>query len=117
MAIYKGREVQIIGEVNKGFTSVDTFQVQLKDGSLETVKISEVQFTEAEKKDLQKRQDDKFENVSVISEKDLKEIRDSQDEEKIKAAQDKQDQPKDVTIKASSANITESNPTVKSDKI
>lgn len=105
MAIYKGREVQVIGEVSKGFTTPETVQI-FSDNQYEMVKVSELKVTEAEKKQLQKAQTDKFENISTVSDKELQELRDSQDEDKIKALQDKQNTPQDVTIQAKGAQIS-----------
>ena len=49
MAIYRGREVQIVNYVQPGLTIPDTIQVVDKDGQSYSPKVSEVQFTEAEK--------------------------------------------------------------------
>ena len=105
MAIYKGREVQVIGEVSKGYTTPETVQIFF-DNTYENVKIGDLKVTEDEKKTLQKAQADKFENITVVSDKEVQELRDSQDPEKIAKLNEKQNAPQDVTIKAQGAQVS-----------
>lgn len=74
MAIYKNREVTIVGP-NTQANSPETITVQYKDGTHENVKLSDVRFTEDEKKDLQKRYPSKYDDVQTIKQEDLEAVR------------------------------------------
>lgn len=102
MAIYKGREVTITSLVNPALTVQDTAQVVDKDGQSYSPKISEVLFTEEEKKNLKKYHTDRFDQVTIIKDEDLKKIRDDSNPEVIEKRQAEQakktPQPTPVTV-------------------
>lgn len=102
MAIYKGREVTITNVVQPALTVHDTVQVVDKDGQSFSPKVSEVQFTEAEKKELKKYHTDKFDQVNVIKDEDLQKLRDDSDPKVIERRHAERDkkavQPTPVTI-------------------
>jgi hypothetical protein len=87
MAIYRGREVRIVNYVQPDLTIPDTIQVVDKDGQSYSPKVSEVQFTEAEKKDLKNYHTDRFNQVNVIKDEDLKKLRDDSDPKVIEKRQ------------------------------
>lgn len=105
MAIYKGREVTIQNFVQPGVTVPDTIQVVDKDGQSYSPKVSEVQFTEDEKKNLKNYHTEKFNQVQVIKDADLKKVREDSDPEVLQKRIDKQEQGKDVTITAKNAHV------------
>lgn len=74
MAIYKNREVYIVGP-NSMANSPETINVRYKDGSAENVSVGLVRFTEDEKKQLQKLYPSKFEDVQTTDDKDLEAVR------------------------------------------
>lgn len=74
MAIYKNREVTVIGP-NSMANSPETINVQYKDGSHENVSVAHVRFTEDEKKSLIKRYPSKFDDVKTTDDKDLEAVR------------------------------------------
>lgn len=74
MAIYKNREVYIVGP-NTMANSPETINVKYKDGSAENVSVGLVRFTEDEKKQLQKLYPSKFEDVQTVSDGDLEAVR------------------------------------------
>src|SRR6266404_9487679 len=74
MAIYKNREVSVVGP-NPQANSPESINVEYKDGTHENVALSGVKFTEDEKKSLQKSNPGKYDNVETISEDDLKAVR------------------------------------------
>ncbi len=83
MAIYKGREVQVQALPRNSYEPQENIQITDKDGQTYNVKLFDVQFTEDEKKNLQVETGKRYENVRVVSDKDLKELKDSQDTKKI----------------------------------
>jgi hypothetical protein len=87
MAIYRGREVQISNYVQPDLTVHDTIQVVDKDGQSYSPKVSEVQFTEDEKKQLKNYHTNRFDQVKVILEADLKKLRDDADPKVIEKKQ------------------------------
>lgn len=105
MAVYNGREVQVFPLPRNTYEPQENIQIIDKDGQTYIVKMSQVQFTEEERKNMQVETGKKFDHVQVIKDQDLKNIRDSQDhkknEERIKA----QEAPKDVTIHAQKAQV------------
>lgn len=105
MAIYKGREVTITNLVQPALTVPDTVQVVDKDGQSYSPKVSEVQFTEDEKKALKNYHSEKFNNVRVIKDEDLKKVREDSDPEVLQKRIDKQKQGQDVTIVAKGAQV------------
>lgn len=102
MAIYKGREVSITNYVQPAVTVPDTIQVTDKHGQSYSPKVSEVEFTEAEKADLKKYHTDKFNQVKVIKDEDLKKLQDDSNPEVIEKrqadAKKKTTNPTPVTI-------------------
>lgn len=110
MAVYKGREVSLMHDIPKGFHDPIDMTIRFKDGSTETVRLSELSFTADEKRDLEKAASERYDNLKVIEDKDLQELRDSQDEDKIKKLQEKQDTPRDVTITAQGAKVEDAAP-------
>lgn len=74
MAIYKNREVQVIGPSPMANTPT-TIQVSFKDGTHENVKFGDVRFTASEKTQLQKSYPSRYENVPLVNEEDLKSVR------------------------------------------
>jgi len=74
MAIYKNREVSVIGPSPQANTP-ESITVEYKDGTHENVALSGVKFTEEEKKRLQKANPGKYDNVETVSEDDLKAVR------------------------------------------
>lgn len=105
MAIYKGREVSITNYVRPGLTVPDTVQVVDKDGQSFSPNVSEVQFTEDEKKSLKNYHTDKFDQVNVIKDADLKKVRDDADPKVIEKRMEKQQSGKDVAIIAKNAQV------------
>src|SRR4051812_47970503 len=87
MAVYKGREVQILGRAD----AVDTapmYRVLDDQGQVEHVSLDRLEVTEDEKKQLTADSEASL-TFKVIKDKDLKDLRDSQDADKIKAKQEK----------------------------
>jgi hypothetical protein len=74
MAIYKNREVTVVGP-NSMANSPDTINVAYKDNTHENVATAMVSFTETEKKDLVKKHPSKFNDVTVISLEDVESVR------------------------------------------
>lgn len=105
MAIYKGREVTIQNFVQPALTVPDTVQVMDKEGQSYSPAVSEVQFTEDEKKNLKNYHSDKFNNVRVIKDEDLKKVRDDQDPKVIEGRMKKHQAGQDVTIVAKNAQV------------
>lgn len=105
MAIYKGREVTIQNFVQPGLTVPDTVQVVDKDGQSYSPTVGEVQFTEDEKKNLKNYHSEKFNQVNVIKDADLKKVRDDADPKVIEERMKKQESGKDVTIVAKNAQV------------
>lgn len=74
MAIYKNREVAVIGP-NPQAATPETVNIRYMDGTHENVSKGQVKYTEDEKKALQKQHPSKFDNVETIKDEDLKAIR------------------------------------------
>lgn len=74
MAIYKNREVTVVGPNNTA-SSPETVNVTYKDGTHENVSVSLVRFTEDEKRDLIKRYPSRYNDVSTVSQEDLDAVR------------------------------------------
>lgn len=86
MAIYKGREVQVLGpssgeDVSKMYDVLDQWSQR------SSVKLSELQFTGKEIEDMKKQHVEQFGSYSKIEDKDLQELRDGQDKAKIEEKQ------------------------------
>lgn len=105
MAIYKGREVTIQNFVQPGVTVPDTIQVVDKDGQSYSPKVSEVQFTEDEKKNLKNYHTEKFNQVNVIKDADLKKVREDSDPKVLQKRIDNAQKGEDVTITAKNAHV------------
>lgn len=105
MAIYKGREVTIQNFVQPGVVVPDTIQVVDKDGQSYSPKVSEVQFTEDEKKNLKNYHTEKFNQVNVIKDADLKKVREDSDPKVLEERIKKQQAGKDVAIVAKNAQL------------
>src|SRR6266404_3121877 len=74
MAIYKNREVQIMGPSPQA-NSPDSINVSYVDGTHENVKLSDVKFTPKEKEVLVKSYPSRYENVETVKEEDVKAVR------------------------------------------
>lgn len=74
MAIYKNREVTIVSPTRR-LNPPSTIQIQYADSTYETVTTSQVKFTEDEKKALLKNFPSEFDNVTVVSDDDVKAVR------------------------------------------
>lgn len=106
MAIYRGREVTIVNFVQPDLTIPDTIQVVDKDGQSFSPKVSEVQFTEDEKKALKNYHTNRFDQVNVIKAEDLKKLRDDADPKVIEERMRKQQVGQDVAIVAKNAQVS-----------
>jgi hypothetical protein len=97
MAVYKGREVSLLGKVGGTDTS-PLYTIQHKDGGREDIALNQIQITEDEKKEMEKDVAWHLGGAVVIPNKDLQELRDSQDKKKIEEKQGKQSpQPVEVS--------------------
>lgn len=105
MAIYKGREVTIQNYIQPGVTVPDTIQVIDKDGQSYSPKVSELQFTEDEKKQLKNFHSEKFNQVNVIKGDDLKKVREDSDPKVLEERAKKQQAGQDVSIVAKNAQV------------
>lgn len=74
MAIYKNREVQVLGP-NPQANSPESITVSYMDGTHENVRLSDVKFTKAEKDALVKAHPSKYDNVEVVRDEDVKAVR------------------------------------------
>jgi hypothetical protein len=74
MAIYKNREVQVLGPSPQANTPV-TINVSYANGTNENVKLSDVRFTAAEKALLIKNYPNGYTNVQTVTEDDLTSVR------------------------------------------
>lgn len=74
MAIYKNREVTVVGP-NAMANTPETINVRYKDGTHENVAVGNVKFTEDEKKQLTKKHPSKFDDVKTVSDGDLEAVR------------------------------------------
>lgn len=89
MAVYKGREVSIVGRAD-GADISPLYTIQHRDGNQEQVKLSTLQFTEEEVNDMKKQNVSHLEHAPVIKNDELQKLRDSQDKAKIEKEQGKQ---------------------------
>lgn len=74
MAIYKNREVSILGPNNMANTP-ETINISYKDGSRENVSVTGILFTEEEKKKLIKDFPSKYEDVRTATQADIDAVR------------------------------------------
>ena len=87
MALLRNREVQILDRADAADAS-PVYTVSYANGTRENVKLTELQLTEAEYKDMLRTNGEVYmNNVQKVDDKTLQEIRDSQDKEKIEARQ------------------------------
>jgi hypothetical protein len=87
MALLRNREVQILGRADAADAS-PVYIVSYANGTKENVKLTELQLTEAEYKDMLRTNGEVYmNNVQKVDDKTLQEILDSQDKEKIEARQ------------------------------
>lgn len=87
MAVYKGREVTILGRAD-AIDAAPMYRVLDQWGQEEQVPLDKLEVTEDEKKQLTSDNEQSL-TFKVIKDKDLQDLRDSQDADKIKAKQDK----------------------------
>lgn len=107
MAIYKGREVQLLGRVSGGEES-PLYRVMDKNMNVEHVSLSQMQFTAEEKKNLERDHGaPQASSLQVIEEKDLKELREGQDRKKIEERQKSEQKNKDVPVSNIKVNADE----------
>src|SRR5258708_25913097 len=74
MAIYKNREVQVLGPSPQA-NSPSTINVSYVDGTHENVKLSQVHFTQAEKDLLMKTYPGQYDKVHIVKEDDVKAVK------------------------------------------
>lgn len=106
MAIYKGREVHLLGRLSGGEES-PLYRVMDKDQNVEHVALDQMQFTADEKKQLERDHGSVASSLTVIEDKDLKELRDGQDRQKIEERQKNQPQNRDVAVSQVKVNADE----------
>lgn len=80
MAVYKGREVNLLSAVQPKSLNPVFVTVGYKDGMKERVNLSEIRFTKEEKRELLKNHVD---NINEISDEELNALRDSQNPDKV----------------------------------
>jgi len=105
MAVYKNREVQLLGRADGADVS-PTYRVLDSQGQEEQVQLNQLQVTEEEKKQLNLAHGSTVADVKVISNKDLQELRDGQDPKKIEERQKKEGT--DVTVPVSEVRVDKS---------
>ncbi len=86
MAVYKGREVSVLGKQGGEDTS-PLYTIIDKSGNREDVQLNQIQFTEKELKDAKDGAQWHLDGAQVIADKDLQELRDGQDRAKIEKTQ------------------------------
>jgi hypothetical protein len=115
MALLRNREVQILGRADGAEVS-PVYTVLYPDGNRENIELSKLQLTKKEHEEMTKANGEQnMHNVSVVEDKDLKEIRDGQDKAKIEERQGK-DQKTDP-VKVSSVMVDPSEVTEKSTQV
>lgn len=105
MAIYNGREVQLLAGNPVNHETTDLVTIVYKTGETETVKLGNILFTEDEKKTFIDQKTDNYDFVKTISDKDLKNLQDSQDPEKNEKRMADADKGEKVTIVADNAKV------------
>jgi len=96
MAIYKGREVQLLGR-SDGADVAPMYDILDQWNQRSSVKLNELQFTSKEVEDMKKMNYDHLNGVKKIEDKDLQELKDGQDKKKIEERQKTQStQPVEV---------------------
>lgn len=86
MAIYKGREVIVLGR-SDGADVSPMYDILDQWSQRSSVKLNELQFTDEEVKTFKGKSVNHLDNVKVIPQKELQELRDGQDREKIEKNQ------------------------------
>ena len=86
MAIYKGREVQLLGR-SDGADVSPMYDVLDQWNQRSSVPMNHLQFTAKEIDDMGKQNVDHLKFVNKIEDKDLQDLKDSQDKAKIEAHQ------------------------------
>lgn len=97
MAVYKGREVIVLGRTDGEDTS-PLYTIQHMNGEREFVKLNQIQMTEKEIKESKDGAAWHLDGAQVISDKDLQVLRDKQNRQKIEDNQKKNPQDQDVTV-------------------
>lgn len=82
MAVYKNREVEVVHNM-PGTEEGAMVTVIHKNGDKEAVKLREVALTKDELNQMKEASSNSYNGIKVISDKDLKSLRDSQDPAKI----------------------------------
>lgn len=107
MALLRNREVTILGKADAADAS-PVYTVSYPNGNRENVKLNELQLTEAEYKDMLRQNGEVYmHNVQKIEDKDLQELRDSQNPEKIQERQKQEAQKETVEQKQVKVSPTE----------
>lgn len=88
MAVYKGREVIVLGKSDGEDTS-PLYTIQHMNGEREMVQLNKLQMTDQELKEQGQIVQNHLQSAQKIDDKDLKALRDSQDRSKIEAEQAK----------------------------
>ena len=97
MAIYKGREVQLLGR-SDGADVSPMYDILDQWNQRSSVPMNQIEFTGKEIEDMKKMNYDHLSNVRKIEDKDLQELKDSQDKSKIEAKQGKQSSSEPVAV-------------------
>ena len=84
MAVYKGREVHVLGR-SDGADMSPMYDILDQWNERSSVKLSELQLTSKEIEDMKKQNVDHLAGVNKIEDKDLQALKDSQDKDKIEA--------------------------------
>lgn len=74
MAIYKNREVSVISPT-RPVVHPEQVTIRYRDGTHENVSLSQVRYTEDEKKALMKNYPSVFDSVQTVDDKDLEAVR------------------------------------------
>jgi hypothetical protein len=86
MAIYKGREVQLLGR-SDGADVSPMYDILDQWNQRSSVPLNQLQFTSKEVSDMKQQNYDHLDGVQKISDKDLQELKDGQDKAKIEKVQ------------------------------
>ena len=97
MAIYKGREVSVLGRADGADVS-PLYTIMQKDGEREIVPMSQIQMTEKELKDAKDGSQWHLDGVQTIKDKDVEEQRKLTSKEEIEKNQNKNPQKHDVEV-------------------
>lgn len=99
MAILRNREVIYLGPANAG-DSTPTVAVMDENGNREYCKLTELRFTEDEKKELLKSEENRIDGYNTISDQDLRQLRDSKDPRRVHVAAEQQKKDKEQVEEA-----------------